>query len=82
MIDILISLTILLLSSAAAVLNGVYVYSTLSEISPGEANLGEALAIEGDYYTRYLSPATLLGDIGFRVADGVMVSYHPFCLST
>ena len=80
MIDILISLTILLLSSAAAVLNGIYIYSTLFGVSPGEAKLGEALAIEGDYFTRYLSPATLLGDIGFRVADGVMVSYNTFHL--
>jgi len=73
LIDILISLIILILSTTSAIVNGLYIYKSLFDVTPGSENLSEAFAIESAYFARYLSPGGLVGEIGFRIADGVMV---------
>lgn len=70
---ILASLAILVLSSAAAIMQGVYTYSVLLEASPGSDNVEAAEAIEEMYWAKLLAPAGLLSDVAIRVADAVLV---------
>ena len=70
---ILASLVILLLSSAANITSSIHTYQILFEIAPGLENLDASLDILDKYYLKLAAPASLVGDIGLRVTDLVLV---------
>jgi hypothetical protein len=68
------SLIILILSSAAAVLDGMNAYTVLLDSSSGPDNAESAAMIIGAGFERWLRPAGLIWDTALRVCDAVLVS--------
>ncbi|KAH6859179.1 hypothetical protein BKA70DRAFT_1135599 [Coprinopsis sp. MPI-PUGE-AT-0042] len=60
------SLVILILSSAAAVLDSLFIYNTLFKVVPGPENAMDAYGIMGAEWDRWLRAAGLLWDTGLR----------------
>lgn len=79
---ILISLTILLLTTSSAILEGVSIYTSLFLVTPGEENALAGLEMVESFETRLITPATLLWDITLRISDGVLVSDLTLCKAT
>ncbi|KAH6880922.1 hypothetical protein BKA70DRAFT_1411617 [Coprinopsis sp. MPI-PUGE-AT-0042] len=67
------SLAIILLSTAGAILEGLYVYAILFEITPGVDYLNTAVDIEAVYWARFSKPSAILKDSAARIADAVLV---------
>ncbi|KAH6908467.1 hypothetical protein BKA70DRAFT_1149695 [Coprinopsis sp. MPI-PUGE-AT-0042] len=67
------SLVILILSSAAAVLDSLFIYTTLFKVVPGPENAMDAYGIMGAEWDRWLRAAGLLWDTGLRVCDAVLL---------
>ena len=75
---ILASLLILVLSSAGAVVEGISMYNMLLNISRGPENVDAGWTIVDTYTTKLVAPASLLGDLAFRVADALLVCLLSF----
>ncbi|KAH6908440.1 hypothetical protein BKA70DRAFT_1188863 [Coprinopsis sp. MPI-PUGE-AT-0042] len=70
---IVTSLAILILSTTSAVLEGLYAYNVLYEITPGLGHLEAAQQIDHIYWVRLSKPSGLLRDSASRIADAVLV---------
>lgn len=77
---LLFSFLILILSTAAAVLDGLCIFNQLFKAAPGAENAMEAhSSIMPAEWDRWLRPAGLLWDIALRVGNALLVStLHPF----
>jgi hypothetical protein len=69
------SLAILLLSTASAVLRGLYAYTVLLDVTPNLDAVDVAIQISNTVWARLLAPANLLGDLALRIADAVLVNF-------
>jgi hypothetical protein len=70
---IIASLVILLLSSATAIIEGVYTYTVLFLVVPGPENVEAGIAVADAYQSQLLSAASLMWDISIWIADAVLV---------
>ena len=71
---LIVSLVILPLTSAVAVLDGLYTYHVLYSIIPGPENIEANLEVAFSSWNQLVVPAGLVRDISIRIADAVLVS--------